>query len=305
MCELVEATGTVSHLCWFADVPNDLPKLVPYLREKNPSLLLTLSKNNRSGKYVPEELHVRMLNAGAEWLVEFTEGDNCIQASLMTGAGRYALKNEMAISTLASSMVTEFLRLQHLCPPLNLTLSPTADSSSFLKHDRETETGVPLLTHPGAFGVTRRNHIHEGVDLYVREGEPVYAMEEGVVVYHGWFTGQPVGSPWWNDTECILVQGESGGLNYGELRVAPGLARGVPVRKGQLLGHVAAVLQKDKGRPRAMLHLERYTHDIAEPVIKENDLKEYSDGKYAPPYSTSPLPRAARSGQRSSLGNME
>jgi hypothetical protein len=266
LCTLVDTVDTVSHLCWFADVPNHLPKLVPQLRDKNPGLLLTLSKNNRIGKYSPADLHERMLTARAEWLVEFTESDNLILASLMTGAGGYALEGEAAIAALAQSMVADYLRLQQLRAPLDRVLLPTSDSESFQKHDGAHETGLPILGHPGAFGVVRRNHVHEGVDLYAQDGTPVYAMEDGVVVYRGWFTGVPAGSPWWHNTECVLIQGASGGLNYGELRVAPRLGPGVSVKKGQCLGHVSRVLREDKGRPRAMLHLERYTSTCQVPI---------------------------------------
>ena len=46
--------------------------------------------------------------------------------------------------------------------------------------DLSTETEVPLPPHhPGSFAFERRYHVHEGVDLYCREGEPVYAVEAG------------------------------------------------------------------------------------------------------------------------------
>lgn len=266
---LVEAADAVSHLCWFADVPNHLPKLVPQLRERNPALLLTLSKNNRQGKYNDADLHARMLVARAEWLVEFTEAENSlIQASIMTGSGAKCLRNEPNIKELADQLVGAFLRARQLTFPLALQPLPTTDSESFRDHNLSRETGIPLREHPGAFGVVRRNHVHEGVDLYAPDGTPVYAMEDGVVAHRGWFTGQAAGSPWWHDTECLLVQGASGGLNYGELAVDAALQPGSQVRQGQRIGHIRTVLPKDKGRPRAMLHLERYM-DTCQAPIKE------------------------------------
>jgi hypothetical protein len=49
--------------------------------------------------------------------------------------------------------------------------------------------GIPIGTHPGAFGATRRQSRHTGVDLYTRDKECVLAAENGLVA--GWehFTG--------------------------------------------------------------------------------------------------------------------
>ena len=109
--------------------------------------------------------------------------------------------------------------------------------------------------HPGAFGVERRHHFHEGVDLYTEQGGPVFAVEAGVVVALTPFTGQALGHTWWNDTDALFVHGESGIVVYGELHAAD-VRVGDTVRPGQLIGRVVRVLKVDKGRPMDMLHLE-------------------------------------------------
>ncbi|WP_434715656.1 peptidoglycan DD-metalloendopeptidase family protein [Paraburkholderia sp. A3RO-2L] len=137
--------------------------------------------------------------------------------------------------------------------PLPFKLRATPDLMSFQSMAAD-ETGLPLAPHPGAFGVRRANHTHEGVDLYAPEGTPVSAVEAGLVVAVVPFTGPHAGLPWWLDTWAVFVEGPSGVVVYGE--IAPSVREGDKLAAGQLLGTVLTVLAKDKGRPRAMLHLE-------------------------------------------------
>lgn len=75
LVEMVDQTPDVTHLFWFADVPNDLPKLLPGLRERNPDMMLFTSKNNRQLKYTPVQLVQRLNDAQGQYLVEFTNLD--------------------------------------------------------------------------------------------------------------------------------------------------------------------------------------------------------------------------------------
>lgn len=137
--------------------------------------------------------------------------------------------------------------------PIPYKLVPTSESESF-KTMKDGETGIPTGSHPGAFGVKRKHHTHEGVDLYCPEGTQVYAVEAGYVVAIIAFTGAAVGSSWWHDTVAVLVEGESGVVVYGE--ISPVVTVGSMILKGCLIGNVKQVLTKDKGRPMSMLHLE-------------------------------------------------
>jgi murein DD-endopeptidase MepM/ murein hydrolase activator NlpD len=114
--------------------------------------------------------------------------------------------------------------------------------------------------HPGAFGITRHEHIHTGVDLYAPYGCPVRAMESGKVIAVEWFTGPSVKMPWWNDTRAVYIEGETGVFNYGEIQEYPNIKVGESVIQGQYIGYVVTVLKKYKGRPMSMLHLELYDH---------------------------------------------
>lgn len=123
-----------------------------------------------------------------------------------------------------------------------------------------------LPDEPGRFGAVRKHDIHTGVDLYTYPGMPVLAVEDGVVVAIEKFTGPEAGSPWWNDTEAVLVEGASGVVCYGEIAAQVGIAVGARVKREDCLGCVKTVLRKDKGRPRTMLHFELYEHGTRESV---------------------------------------
>jgi phosphopantothenoylcysteine decarboxylase len=122
--------------------------------------------------------------------------------------------------------------------------------------------GIPLNPHPGAFGYVRKNSKHTGVDLYTREGAGVYAVEPGKIVSVEHFTGEWDGSPWWNNTDCILVEGETGVVCYGEIRTERKV--GEYVKKGEHIGNVTRVIKEGREHPEitgwspSMLHLELY-----------------------------------------------
>lgn len=108
----------------------------------------------------------------------------------------------------------------------------------------------------GLFGAIRKHDIHTGIDLYCHPGDPVYAIEKGLVVGVVPFTGPSAGFPWWNDTKAVLVEGPSGVFLYGELE--PRVKVDDILLPGMVIGNVLTVLKKDKGLPMTMLHLELY-----------------------------------------------
>lgn len=120
---------------------------------------------------------------------------------------------------------------------------------------------LAALGSPGAFGAVRRHDIHTGVDIYTDLHEPVYAIEDGVVVAIERFTGESADSPWWNDTLALLVEGKSGVVVYGEIDVAEDLTVGSEVKQNDYVGNVLQVLKQDKGvTPTCMLHFELHKH---------------------------------------------
>lgn len=141
--------------------------------------------------------------------------------------------------------------------PIPRMLVPTANRDLVVASH---QTQLPLAPHPGAFGVERKHHTHEGVDLYAPVGTPVFAVEDGVVVAVIPFTGtraEPPTDEFWFDTDAVLVEGPSGVVVYGE--ITPWVVEGQPVDCDTQLGTVLRVLKKDKGFPTSMLHLELHT----------------------------------------------
>jgi murein DD-endopeptidase MepM/ murein hydrolase activator NlpD len=125
---------------------------------------------------------------------------------------------------------------------------------------------IPVHKPPaeGQFGAVRKHDTHTGVDLYAEVGTKVYAMESGTVVASMPFTGIAAESPWWLDTNCVMIEGASGVILCGEIETE--LKAGDFVFEGDLVGTILRVIKKDKGKPLAMLHLELYTPGTKEPV---------------------------------------
>lgn len=140
-------------------------------------------------------------------------------------------------------------------------------------------SGIPIGSHPGAFLTKRKHHTHTGVDLYTIDGSMVTAVESGKVVGIEHFTGPQDNMPWWNDTECVLIEGASGVICYGEITPMPKLEIGDDVKLGTCIGYVKRVLKEGKERPdimghsTSMLHMELYPHG------KYTAFQEYGDKK--------------------------
>lgn len=126
--------------------------------------------------------------------------------------------------------------------------------------------GVPVGTHPGAFGAVRKHDRHCGVDLYCKHGAVVGAVEAGKVVSIEDFTGPAANCPWWLPTKAIKIEGESGVVCYGEIEVNSFILLGQDIVRGQTLGWVVPVLPAEKLRPDipghscSMLHMQIYKH---------------------------------------------
>ncbi len=235
-------------LLWFADVPNHLPKIIDEIKNRCPGIILFSSKNNRSGKYSTEELYERKRRAHAYALVEFFNLDP-IGMRLHT-AHKDIIDCGHDIKSHAGWIIHQMMFAIELrgCFPLKI------------------DSAIPKDGDPGSFGRVRKNHIHEGVDLYAPEGTPVHSIEQGIILHIGDFTGVNAQSPWWHNTKCVLVLGSHGVINYGEIEPDPSLKELDEVAPGQVLGTIKQVLKNDKGTPMSMLHLEQYTFGTVRPI---------------------------------------
>lgn len=111
---------------------------------------------------------------------------------------------------------------------------------------------------PGQFGAVRQYDIHTGMDLYCEVGTQVCAVEWGRVIKVEPFTGPSANppTPWWNDTQAVLISGPNGILVYGEVQAH--VQEGQTVQGGDVIGVVGTpVLKTYKGRPMTMLHFEQ------------------------------------------------
>lgn len=132
-------------------------------------------------------------------------------------------------------------------------------------------SGIPMNFHPGAFGFQRRVNWHPGIDLYTTDKQSVRAIEDGIVVGTGIFTGPAIESPWWEETYYLMIEGKTGVFNYGEI-YEPDYKVGDVVIEFENIAKIKRVLFEHKLRPDipghscSMLHLELYTHGTTEPV---------------------------------------
>ncbi len=131
--------------------------------------------------------------------------------------------------------------------------------------------GLPINAHPGAFGNARKYNFHEGIDLYGKEGDWVYAINDGVVVSNERFTGTSVGHPWWLETDAVTIKSNTEYYVYGELK--SDLKVGDTVKAGSKIGELVPVLTPDKIRSyipqhsNVMLHLEKWDINKYRPEI--------------------------------------
>lgn len=122
---------------------------------------------------------------------------------------------------------------------------------------------MPAIPEEGAvgdFAFRRSFYYHPGVDVYCDFGQEIQAIENGIVVHIENFTGpnaEPP-SPWWLDTQSILIEGKSGVIGYCEIKPLLQIKIGAVVKEGDLIATVVPVLKKDKSNGTTMLHFEHY-----------------------------------------------
>lgn len=99
----LDQVKTVTHLFWFADIPNELPKILPGLKAQFPGLTLIQSKNNRAPReYTRAQLIERMRASGSQFLLEFTLGKTAnVLATLLSVEGAALFEGESDIEKVA------------------------------------------------------------------------------------------------------------------------------------------------------------------------------------------------------------
>ncbi|MEI6297610.1 MAG: hypothetical protein WCO84_08320, partial [bacterium] len=90
---------------WFADVPNDKPKIVRDIKKICPTCILVTSKNNMEGKYTKLDLISRALQTKSNLLVEFTKKEEGFAASILDPLGNGYLENSTDINSVVRVLV--------------------------------------------------------------------------------------------------------------------------------------------------------------------------------------------------------
>lgn len=149
---------------------------------------------------------------------------------------------------------------------------------------------------PSSFLFHRKYDVHTGIDLHCPEGTEIFSILHGKVIAVENFTGESVGSPWWNETKAVVVDytvahkanidhvsKDNHYIVYGE--IDPCVNPGQIVAAGEKLGTVMTVLKKFKGTSTSMLHIERYCQpssvpfEFADLPHTSKELEEYSRQK--------------------------
>ena len=114
---------------------------------------------------------------------------------------------------------------------------------------------------PRSFGSSRDHGArkHAGCDLYASAGTEVLAVEDGTVIRGPYL--------FYDVVYALEVQHPSGIVRYGEIsHAAEGIATGVTVKAGQVLGYVG----KMQTVAQSMLHLELFAGTAQGPLTDRN-----------------------------------
>ena len=121
------------------------------------------------------------------------------------------------------------------------------------------------INNESSFAHIRKHDIHTGIDLHTEEGSKVLSIAKGKVIKVIHFTGTKANSPWWEETDAILVSHSFGVVLYGELTAK--VKEGEELEMGQEIGLIKRVLKTNKGKPQSMLHLEYYNQKVDDGVV--------------------------------------
>lgn len=132
--EIAQDLSAVTHLVWFADVPNAFVNLLPALTARYPGLVLVSSKNNRKNLYSHAALFARMRKSRSELLLEFRESlEGALASSVLTVQGDVLLDNSTDIVSVAACRGRYWQQLQSLVFPLCKQPFLTQESHSYIQ----------------------------------------------------------------------------------------------------------------------------------------------------------------------------
>lgn len=142
----------------------------------------------------------------------------------------------------------------------NETTEETPDCCTFPFKDRKV-----LAPYKGGgsggreFGASRSGRLHAATDLLRNAGTPIRAIADGKVTdYYEFYEG----------TDAVVVDHDIFVARYGEVgRMAEGVSKGSPVKKGQVIAYVGDLIGIDA----SMLHLELYKGTLSGELSGHNN----------------------------------
>ncbi|MFI5296525.1 MAG: class II aldolase/adducin family protein [Polyangiales bacterium] len=128
---------------WFADVPNELPKIVDLIKVKWPKALLVTSKRNFDGAYSTTDLLGRALKTKSNLLVELTGDAKAVEATVLDPLGSAFCIRETDIAKVAAVLenrlrrLREFTRVESDCIGPKATLLGEEDFFAIVRAQAE------------------------------------------------------------------------------------------------------------------------------------------------------------------------
>lgn len=203
--KIVEKAADYGVIYWFADVPNDKPKLIKRIKEKNSKCILVTSKRNTDCKYKFADLIARALSLKSNLLLEFIQEEGMYKGRIFDPLGNVfadftqdfsligkVLKkrvNELAGCTRISSMSAgerksvpdagEFFELtKHYAELFHNLVHSSVGNTRFMGNvSFRCEGGFPSFKTDGLVYVSRRN-----VDKRCIKRESFVAVEKSIPI---------------------------------------------------------------------------------------------------------------------------
>lgn len=137
-------------IMWFADVPNDRPKLIRDIKKINKTCILITSKNNIDRKYNYLDLVSRALENKANLLIEFTKENDIICGTIIDPLGNCfgrSVKNIDEIANIVLNRTYELLRYTRVgCKNISRELIPAPKETAFFnKIQKSADTFHELI----------------------------------------------------------------------------------------------------------------------------------------------------------------
>jgi hypothetical protein len=137
----------------------------------------------------------------------------------------------------------------------------------------------PFETAAG-FGYSQKNGKHQsGIELYCDEGQEVFAIEESDIIDMFLSTGYGAETPWFQNTYTLLLEGNSGVINYSCILIDHDVKFGKTIKEGQLIGRIKKLM--DISIP--SLYIGLYYNGVEEPIewnrgeVKPTELLDPTD----------------------------